>query len=446
MRDAAQLADALTSRDLADSDLARDVEQLLGDHVAFPSEAARVAVTLWTVHAHAVDACESSPRLVLVSPEKQTGKTRTLEVLELLVPEPMHAVNCTSAALFRAVAANRPTLLFDEADTYFGPRVRGDHEELRGLVNAGHRRGAVAYRVVGEGKSMEVRAFPAFAAVALAGIGDLPDTILDRAVVVRMRRRAPDEHVTPFRLRKVKPRAAGLRERLAEWSAAHLETLATAEPVMPPGITDRPADVWEPLLAIADEIGGDWPARARAAAVELEAVRQAATPSRGVQLLADLRAVFTAAATDRLASEDVCRRLAELEEAPWGDLRGRAIDPRGLAARLRPYGVRPKNVRIGETVPKGYTTEDLADAWSRYLPPQTATSATAYASASQIPRLTSAVARVAAVADLAEGECNVADGGEPHTNGQGSLGCVRCVRYGLNHGGNHIDLWPGVIG
>jgi hypothetical protein len=363
-------------------------------------------------------------------------------VFELLVPEPMHAVNCTSAALFRAVASKRPTLLFDEADTYFGPRVRSDHEELRGLVNAGHRRGAVAYRVVGEGKSMDVRAFPAFAAVALAGIGDLPDTILDRAVVIRMRRRAPDERVTPFRLRKVKPRAAALRERLAAWSAAHFEALAGAEPEMPPGITDRPADVWEPLLAIADEMGGEWPARSRAAAVELEAVRQTATSSRGVQLLADLRAVFGAAGTDRIASEELCRRLAELEEAPWGDLRGRAIDPRGLAARLRPYGVRPKNVRIGENVPKGYTSEDLADAWSRYLPRESATSATGYTVATEIPGLTSDVARVAAVAVSGEGKGHVADAGPPHGNGQGSLTCVRCPRYGVDHTGEHIEKWP----
>ena len=131
----------------------------------------------------------------MVSPEKGSGKTRLLEVLELLTPTARHAVNMTAAALFRAVEMDQPTLLFDEADTYFGPKAAKDHEELRGLVNAGHRRGAVAYRVVGKGAEMSVKAFPAFAAVALAGIGDLPDTILDRSVLIRMRRRAPDETV-----------------------------------------------------------------------------------------------------------------------------------------------------------------------------------------------------------------------------------------------------------
>jgi Protein of unknown function (DUF3631) len=383
-----------------------DVRALLVEHVAFPSEGAADAVTLWAEHAHAVAAFESTPRLALLSPEKQTGKTRTLEMLDQLVPAPMHAVNCTSAALFRAVAVKRPTLLFDEADTYFGLRTRSEHEELRGLVNAGHRRGAVAYRVVGDGAKLEVREFPAFAPVALAGIGELPETILDRAVVIRMRRRAPDEQVTPFRLRKVKPRAESLRERMAAWAQSHREQLTEAEPEMPAGITDRPADVWEALLAIADAAGGDWPARARAAAVELEAGRAEATPSRGIQLLGDIRTVFDAADADRLSTENLCARLAAMEESPWGDLKGHTIDARGLAYRLRPYGVHPHVVRIGDKTSRGYQLSDFADPWNRYLPHPSpdATSVTDSPSATQTGALTSDVTAVTHVADMGEGK------------------------------------------
>lgn len=427
MKSAEQLAAEATAglRPTVASLLA-EVEAFIGEYVAFPSNAALVAVTLWAAHAHALEGFESTPRLALISPEKATGKTRTLEVLDLLTPNPMHAVNCTSAALFRAVAANRPTLLFDEADTYFGPRTKREHEELRGLVNAGHRRGAVAYRVVGEGKSMEVRSFPAFAAVALAGLGDLPDTILDRAVIIRMRRRrVPDEEVAPFRLRKAKPRATAIRDRLAAALEARAEELAEAEPEMPSGITDRPADVWEALLAVADAAGAGWPERARAAAVELEAIRREETPSLGVQLLADIRSLFDAAGEDRLSSEELCRRLIEGEEAPWGDLRGRAIDPRGLASRLRPYGVRPHTVRIGESTPRGYLRDDFSDTWARYLPtpsPETATSATSAtgtagtatrnASATTSDPLTSTVALVADVADF-PGRVGAVAGTEP---------------------------------
>jgi hypothetical protein len=372
------------------------VADLLARYVAFPSPAARDAVALWAAHCHAVHAFESTPRLALLSAEKGSGKTRCLEVLELLVPAPMHAVNATAAALFRAVEAHQPVILFDECDTYFGPMARGEHEELRGLVNAGHRKGAVAYRCVGDPKFMEVKAFPAFCAVALAGIGDLPPTILDRAVLIRMRRRAPTEQIEPFRHRKAWPVATKLREALAAWTKAHHDELGEAEPAMPSGLVDRPADVWEALLAIADLAGGHWPAAARKAALELNAARVEADPSLGVVLLRDLRAVFDGA--DALATEELLRRLCDLEESPWGDLRGKPLDARGLARRLRPYDVRPATIRIGEAFRKGYRRGDLHDAWLRYLPlPEVAvTSDTAATVAGQPP------ADVAAVTDVTD--------------------------------------------
>jgi hypothetical protein len=279
-------------------------------------------------------------------------------------------------------------------------------------VNAGHRKGAVAYRVVGEGAGMQVRELPAFAAAALAGIGELPDTILDRAVIIRMRRRAPDEPVAPFRLRRVRPRAAALRDRMGAWAQAHAAELAEAEPAMPPGITDRPADVWEALLAVADVAGGQWPKRARAAAVALETVRAEATPSRGVQLLADIRGVFEVVDADRLSSEELCKRLGELEEAPWGDLRGHPIDARGLAGRLRPYGVRPHKVRTEESVLQGYLSADFLDAWRRYLPPvEAGTSGTDPTGGAETLTLTSDVPDVLEVPDVRGEEVLVPDTG-----------------------------------
>jgi Protein of unknown function (DUF3631) len=376
------------------ADLLHQVAAMLARYVAFPSQAALVAVTLWTAHAHAVTAFESTPRLALLSAEKGSGKTRTLEVLDLLVPRPMHAVSATPAALFRAVEATQPTLLFDEADTYFGPMAKGDTEELRALVNAGHRKGAVAYRCYGDPNKMEVRAYPAFCAVALAGIGDLPPTILDRAVLVRMRRRAPDDQVEPFRRRKAAKDTDDLRDALAKWMEAHADQLAEAEPEMPPGLVDRPADVWEALLAVADLAGDAWPARARKAALELNAARVEADPSLGIALLRDLRAVWHG--KEAMATERLLELLHDLEESPWGDLRGKPLDARGLARRLRPYEVRPTTIRVGDATPKGYRREDLADAWSRYLPDTTETSAT-----SATPQ-GSTVAPVADVADSQE--------------------------------------------
>lgn len=346
-----------------------DLDGLLSRFVAFPSIEARHAVVCWVVHCHAIEAFDSTPRLAAISPEKGSGKTRLLEVLNLVVPSPMHAVNMSAAALFRVVAQRQPTLLFDEADTYLGPMVAKNHEDLRGLINAGHRRGAMVHRCDPSGSTMTVVEFPAFAACALAGIGDLPDTILDRSILITMRRRAPGEHVEPFRERVARPETEPIRERLARWAADNSERLTEAWPVMPAGIVDRAADVWEPLLAVADAVGEHWPERIRHAAVVLNNARAERGVSLGVQLLADCRRVFTEVGTNIISSQELVEGLNALIDAPWGDLRGKPLDARGLAARLRPYEVRPGDHRFEVGTLKGYRAENFHDAWSRYLTP-----------------------------------------------------------------------------
>ncbi len=229
----------------------------LGRFVAYPSEHARVAHALWIAHTHAMDAFESTPRLAFLSPEPASGKTRALEVTEPLVPRPVEAVNVTPAYLFRKVADEdgRPTILFDEIDTVFGPKAK-DNEEIRGLLNAGHRKGAVAGRCVVKGKTVTTEEIPAYCAVALAGLGGLPDTILSRSATIRMRRRAPNEKVEPWRRRIHAPEAEGLRDQLAVWAEGALGGVIDNWPVMPAGVQDRDADVWEALLAVADVAGG----------------------------------------------------------------------------------------------------------------------------------------------------------------------------------------------
>ena len=344
-----------------------DVHAFLGRFVAYPSPHAHVAHTLWIAHTHRMDAWESTPRLAFLSPEWGSGKTRALEATELLVPRPVEAVNATPAYLFRKVSAPEgpPTLLYDEVDTLFGPKAK-DNEEIRAVLNAGHRRGAVAGRCVVKGKVIETEELPAYCAVALAGLGDLPETILSRSIVVRMRRRAPGEQIEPFRRRVEVESAAELLARLSRWAKERRDTLAAARPVMPGGIEDRDADVWEALLAVADAAGGDWPARARVAAVALVAESKAGTPSLGVRLLGDMRHVFG----DRpaMSTDELLEALNGMEEAPWSDLRGSPLNARGLADRLRAYGVKPKTIRVGDATPRGYTSDDLHDAWVRYLP------------------------------------------------------------------------------
>jgi hypothetical protein len=310
-----------------------------------------------------MDAWDSTPRIAFLSPEPGSGKSRALEVTEPLVPNPIQSINCTPAYLFRKIDAEDgpPTILFDEVDTIFGPKA-GDNEELRGIINAGHRKGATAGRCAVRGKEIVPEDLPAYCALAVAGLGDLPDTILTRSVIIRMRRRAPGESIEPFRSRTHKAEAEPIMYRLAGW-ALNLEIKEW--PTLPHGVEDRAADVWEALIAIADAAGGNWPKLGRAAAVALVAEAKNSTPSLGVKLLEDLRVVFV---PERMSTDSIIKALCALEESPWADLKGRPIDPRRLARMLRPYGVTPCDVRGGEDKPlKGYKREDLFDPWSRYL-------------------------------------------------------------------------------
>jgi hypothetical protein len=344
-----------------------EVYDFLGRFVAYPSRHARIAHTLWIAHTHAMDAWESTPRIAFLSPEPASGKSRALEVTELLVPRPVEAVNVTPAYLFRKVAADdgRPTILYDEIDTVFGPKAK-DNEEIRGLLNAGHRKHAVAGRCVVRGKEVFTEEIPAYCAVALAGLGDLPDTILTRSVIVRMRRRAPNEVVEPYRRRVHQPAGEAIQRELAEWAATIEAELADIWPEMPAGIEDRDADIWEALLTIADAAGGAWPELARVSAVSLVSDSKGGSPSLGVQLLKDLHVVF--GDLEVMSTEAILHALGELDDSPWADIRGKPIDARGLGNRLRQYGISKKQVRIGERTLKGYRREDLHDAWMRYLP------------------------------------------------------------------------------
>lgn len=247
------------------------VMTFLGRFCRFPDGHALVAAVLWAVHAHVVLHLHTTPRLALLSPEPGSGKTRVLEVLDLLTPDTMFVFSASPPAIFRTMRNQATTLLFDEVDTVFGRRGKDDDNgDLRALLNAGYKRGATIPRCVGPTHAVEH--FPVFAAVALAGLGDLPDTLMSRSVIVRMRKRKATEAVEPFRHRVHAEQGYALRDELAAWAAEVGEGIGQAWPELPEGIVDRPAEVWEPLLAVAEAAGGRWPGLAREACVALCAV------------------------------------------------------------------------------------------------------------------------------------------------------------------------------
>ncbi|MFE1286324.1 DUF3631 domain-containing protein [Streptomyces sp. NPDC058751] len=352
-------------------------EQVLSDlraqfrrYVVLPSEDALTAVTLWVAATHLQTAWQHAPRLAVVGPAKRCGKSRLLDVVTETVHDPLITVNASAAAVFRSITKNPPTLLVDEADTLFGSaKVAEKNEEMRGLLNAGHQRNRPTLRV--SGPNHEVSKFPTFAMAALAGIGDLPDTIMDRSVVIRMRRRRPGEKVAEFRTVRDTPALHALRDRLVAWLTPLHATAMDLTPPLP--VEDRAADTWEPLVAVADLAGGPWPEAARAACLAMtkhEAEQDQDHSALNNRLLADIRRAFASEGNPAvIRTGRLLGILNEDAESPWPEYSDKGLTPRGLQILLNDYGIRSANRRFPDGFQaKGFTRLQFTDAWARYCP------------------------------------------------------------------------------
>lgn len=325
------------------------------------------ATALWVAHSHAIEAADCSPYLWITSAVPRSGKTRLLDdVLGLLVREPIPTANISDAALFRVIAERKPTLLLDEVDAIFGPKAR-DREDFRGMLCAGYRRGAQTHRM-GGANMRELQTFPVFCCKALAGVGEaLPDTIKDRAIRIRLERRTREERVDRLRRRVLAPEGEMLRDRLADWTEPQLDELHHAWPELPDELDDRAQDIWEPLFALADLAGGDWPERARTAALVLSGNGEREDDSLGARMLADIRTVFAASGADRFRTADLLAELCKVEESPWGDWFGKTLTPQGLSKLLQPFRIKTMPIWVEGEKARGYKVTQFADAFSRVL-------------------------------------------------------------------------------
>ncbi len=319
------------------------------------------SAALWVLHSYLLDCFGISPRLAITSPEKGCGKTTALDVVSRLVSRPLPTANASAAAIFRVVELIRPTLLIDEADTFLR-----ENEELRGILNSGHRQGGSVIRTVGE--EFEPRSFSTYSACAIALIGKLPATLADRSVSIELRRRRPDEPIEQFRFDRTE-HLDQLARKAARWARDNADRVRSADPDMPDGVFNRAADNWRPLLVIADAVGGEWPARARRAVQCTSATATGDDQSARVLLLTDIRAIFAERKLDRLSSADLVMALVAIEGRPWAEWKaGKPISANGLARMLAPFGVGSATVRIGTGTPKGYLVAQFDDAFARYLP------------------------------------------------------------------------------
>jgi hypothetical protein len=346
------------------AELLDDIQDTLTKFVVFPSEAAAVGATLWTVATHGLPAWQHGTRLVIKSPQKRCGKSRLLDLARLLCFRPLMSTDLSTAAIYRSLGdddRDTPTLLIDEADALFGTKTKAEqNEDLRGLLNAGFQRDRPVMRCVGP--NQEPTEFNTFSMCALAAIKALPDTIVDRAVVIDLKRRRSGETVTRFRIRRDTSPLLELRARLTAWvrEGERLTELADAEPEMPESIEDRAQDAWEPLIAIADAAGGDWPELARTACVDLCGAADVVDDD-DIQLLTDINIIFAASTEPFLRSSQLVRELKERDESSWRD---DDLTPHKLAKMLRPFDVRPRYGPGGSV--RGYWRDDFADTFSRY--------------------------------------------------------------------------------
>jgi hypothetical protein len=357
-------------------ELLERVEAFLRRFVVFAIDLQAVAVALWIMHTWCFEAAETTPYLHVNSPEKRSGKSRLVEVLAQLARGALQAANMTAAALYRSICDPAPAVLFDEVQELFGRGADDDQRQLRACLNSGYRLGGAARRCVGEGAKQTVAEFPTFCPKVLAGTGSLPDMLADRAIPIRLQRKTRHEQVERFRIRRVRAEAEALRRRLAGWAQVAVPVLRDAEPELPDQLDDRAQDCWEPLLALAELAGGDWPKRARAAAVELAGADRLADPSVGALLLAHCSEAFAGEDTDRLATNRLLELLCARDDGPWAEWWARHLHDDGqakiaaarLAKLLRPFGIAPKVLDFEGRKARGYALSAFGDAFGRYLP------------------------------------------------------------------------------
>lgn len=357
-----------------DGTLVADLIKFIGRYVVM-TDAQKIVLAVYAIHTHIAAHCQQTPYIFIHSPEPECGKSRLMEVLELLVEKPWMIVNPSDAVLFRKVHQSMPTLLWDEIDAVFNPKSAQYHEEQRGMLDQGHRRHGRVPRFVGD----KVVEFGVYCPKVFAGIGTLPDTLSRRSIPISLKRRAPDEPVDEFILADVEPVAERLRRRIAGWADRNGETVAATRPSgIPEGISDRMKEGCFSLFAIADVLGAGDDLR-KALEEILCGDRLDSSQTMRMRLLADLRLIWaqeyqsTGKARRFFSTDALLRRLSAFEESPWATYYGRGLEAKDIADLLHQYGLRPRLVNVKGERRRGYRRNPhsgdagLADVWVRYL-------------------------------------------------------------------------------
>jgi len=336
-----------------------EIERIYRRHCITP-EVDYTVLPVLALGTYVFDAFSVYPKVLVKSPEKRCGKTVMLEVSESVVFRGLMASSISTSATFRIIDAHHPTLIIDEADTFLSA-----NEEMRGVINSSHRRrNAYVIRTEKQGDTFETKRFTTWAPIYIAGIGSQADTIEDRSVIIDLRRKLPGESVAKCPVNLFE-RNKTLRSRCLRWAQDHMDKLRRSDFEVPSCGNDRAADNWFPLMAIVKLIGEPWESRLMAAYVEKN--HGGEDEAAGVMLLRDIRQVFMEERKSRMHSEDLVAALVELPDRPWEEWKhGKPMTKTSLSRLLKPYKIKSRQLRIGQTNRYGYEATQFEDAWKRY--------------------------------------------------------------------------------
>lgn len=344
-------------------ELLNDISAWITSYVVLPGGAAETIAT-WIIATWLRPCLYFAPILAVLSPTKRSGKTTLFDLLLQVVSRGFltSGFGVTPAVLFRLNQTEHPTFLIDEAEKLAHDDAARD---LIGLLNAGYRRGSTVPRCVGD--KFEIQLFDAFGFRAIAAIGRLWDTILDRSIIIPMKRKK-GEMRGRFNARQVEVEGKGLAAKISRWASDNQGTVSDLDgkAERPAWLNDRAADNWSSLFIIGKAVGGAWEEKLLDAAKKLEA-KEADATGLGEMLLHDIEGAFREKKEDFMRSADLVNALNKLESSPWADWNGgKGLSTVKLASMLKDFDIKPGQHWAGEKV-RGYALVDFGDAFARYI-------------------------------------------------------------------------------
>ncbi len=350
--------------------LLNDIEAVIKRHVILNDHAA-AALAVWILHTYTFQLRDAVAYVAIESPEKRCGKTTLVSVLAAMAHKPLITSNVTLAALFRVIDTCCPTLFIDEADTFLA-----GNGTMRGIINSGNTwRTAYVLRLSrsrhkgsrpepslesGEGG---LKRFSCWCPKVIALIGQTPDTVADRSIVVKMMRKLETESCAPLS----ELNTAEIKSKCARFALDAGESIARFEAIHGEGLNDRAADTFDPLYVIARHAGEAWERRLHEAALALNSTAQA--ENAAAELLLDILSIFIDMGRQKIMSRDLARLLRDGSGGMRSmALKDSAIDEFQIAKILRPYGIKPSTIRVGKEVNKGYASADFREALTHYVP------------------------------------------------------------------------------